>query len=44
MTRIIHQIIQNKIIPLLQDYVDGFNEKVFCFKRLRVLIVGQIHD
>ena len=28
----------------MEDYVDGFNETVFCFKRLIALNLGQFHD
>jgi len=38
------QVLQNKIIRLLGNYVHGENDKVHCYRKLMILNVSQLHD
>jgi hypothetical protein len=38
------QIPQNKTVHLLGNYVENVNDTALCFKKLRLLIIGQIGD
>ena len=38
------QILQNKTVGLLGNYVENVNDTSSCFKKLRVLNIGQIRD
>ena len=38
------QILQNKTVRLLGNYVENVNDTASCFKKLRVLNIGQIRD
>ena len=38
------QILQNKTVRLLGNYVENVNDTASCFKKLRVLNIGRIRD
>ena len=38
------QVLQNKIIRLLGNYVHGENDKVHCYRKVMILNVSQLHD
>ena len=38
------QILQNKTVRLLGNYIENVNDTASCFKKLRVLNIGQIRD